>query len=111
MLKTFIYKDKERKVLVTKEDASYIEGIDFSYIVEDLESESIKKFIEKYSLDKLAEQKKDLTPDSEKKEEIPVEKKKELSEEEKAEWKPYMKYFRKYLKSGISYKEEKKDGK
>ena len=110
MLKSFIYKDKERKVLVTKEDASYIEGIDFSY-AENIDDESIKKFIEKYSLDKLAEQKKDLTPDSEKKDLTPVEEKKELSEEEKAEWAPYMKWFRKYLKSGISIKEEKKNGK
>ena len=88
-LREFSYKDKNRQVMVTKEDGLTLEGIDFSYAPQ-VPDPAIDAFIAKYG-----------NPRPLKEGEDPAAKQ-ELTDEEKAEWQQYMKWYRKYLKSGMS---------
>lgn len=93
MLREFKYKDKNRKVLVTSENASMLEGVDFSYATDD-EMKIAMAFVEKY------DGKKKLV-ESEMDPKLTDEEKKKIVDQEKADWAPYMKWFRRYLKAGI----------
>lgn len=100
MLREFRYKDKNRKVLVTAENPSMLEGVDFSYATDD-EMKAAAAFIEKY------DGKKKLV-ESEMDPELTADEKKKILDQEKADWTPYMKWFRRYLKVGMTEKVEDK---
>lgn len=98
MLREFRYKDKNRKVLVTNEDKAMLEGVDFSYATED-ELKTAMAFIEKYDgKKKLVES--EMDPG------LSDEEKKKMIDQEKSDWAPYMKFFRRYLKASMSPKVE-----
>lgn len=88
-LREFRYKDKNRMVMVTKEDATMLEGIDFSY-ADPKPDEAMDAFIAKYGEPRPLKEGEDPNV------------KHELTDEEKAEWQPYMRWFRRYLKTGMS---------
>lgn len=98
MLREFNYKDKNRRVMVTKEDDVMLEGIDFSYV--DAKDEAlVAAFVAKYDgKKKLEESELDLK--------LTADEKQAVLDAEKAEWAPYMKYFRRYNKVNILPKKE-----
>jgi len=100
MLREFMYTGKKRKVFITTENGTLIEGIDFSNAT-DADQEGIKKFLEKYYIEKKALKESEVaTPDQPV---VPeVETKREITEELKEDWKIYMKWFRRFNKVGIS---------